>query len=176
MDKNMFLKITENIKSKSIITKENTLISELGLLPSEINSYFKKIPIKRNTAYVEMKKIISRKIIQVHNEKYKDKKNLKYKLQEIAKLVELDNHSTILHYLKYEKFDDKLASFIRENFVNWIKNKQYPLPYKNLICQIDYIIVNEDELDVIKLTKDYKITKKTFDYYIDIKQRQFFIN
>jgi hypothetical protein len=176
MDKNMFLKITENIKSKSIITKENTLISELGLLPSEINSYFKKIPIKRNTAYVEMKKIISRKIIQVHNEKYKDKKYLKYKLQEIAKLVELDNHSTILHYLKYEKFDDKLASFIRENFVNWIKNKQYPLPYKNLICQIDYIIVNEDELDVIKLTKDYKITKKTFDYYIDIKQRQFFIN
>jgi hypothetical protein len=176
MDKNMFLKITENIKSKSIITKENTLISELGLLPSEINSYFKKIPIKRNTAYVEMKKIISRKIIQVHNEKYKDKKYLKYKLQEIAKLVELDNHSTILHYLKHEKFDDKLASFIRENFVNWIKNKQYPLPYKNLICQIDYIIVNEDELDVIKLTKDYKITKKTFDYYIDIKQRQFFIN
>lgn len=176
MDKNMFLKITENIKSKSVITKENTLISGLGLLPSEINSYFKKIPIKRNTAYVEIKKIISRKIIQVHNEKYKDKKYLKYKLREIAKLLELDNHSTILNYFKNEKFDDKLASFIRENFVNWIKNKQYPLPYKNLNYQIDYIIVNEDELDVIKLTNDLKITKETFNYYIDIKERQFFIN
>jgi len=176
MDKNMFLKVTENIKSKSAITKENTLISGLDLLPSEINSYFKKIPIRRNTVYVEMKRIISKKIVEVHNEKYKNKKNFKYKLLEIANMLDLVNHSTILHYFRNEQFDDVFTSFIRENFVDWIKNKKYPLPYKNLDNQIDYIIVDEDELDVIKLTNDLKITKETFDYYIDIKERQFFIN
>jgi hypothetical protein len=176
MDKNIFLKVTENIKSKSVITKENTLISGLDLLPIEINSYFKKIPIRRNTVYVEMKRIISKKIVEVHNEKYKNKKNFKYKLLEIANMLDLVNHSTILHYFRNEQFDDVFTSFIRENFVNWIKNKQYPLPYKNLDNQIDYIIVDEDELDVIKLTNDLKITKETFDYYIEIKERQFFIN
>jgi hypothetical protein len=176
MDKNIFLKVTENIKSKSVITKENTLISGLDLLPSEINSYFKKIPIRRNTVYVEMKRIISKKIVEVHNEKYKNKKHFKYKLLEIANMLDLVNHSTVLHYFRNEQFDDVFTSFIRENFVNWIKNKKYPLPYKNLDNQIDYIIVDEDELDVIKLTNDLKITKETFDYYIDIKERQFFIN
>jgi hypothetical protein len=176
MDKNMFLKLTENIKSKSVITKENTLISGLDLLPSEIYSYFKKIPIRRNTVYVEMKRIISRKIVEVHNEKYKNTKHFKYKLLEIANMLDLVNHSTVLHYFRNEQFDDIFTSFIRENFVDWIKNKKYPLPYKNLDNQIDYIIVDEDELDVIKLTNDLKITKETFDYYIDIKERQFFIN
>jgi hypothetical protein len=176
MDKNMFLKVTENINSKSVITKENTLISGLDLLPSEINSYFKKIPIRRNTVYVEMKRIISKKIVEVHNEKYKNKKHFKYKLLEIANMLDLVNHSTVLHYFRNEQFDDRFTSFIRENFVNWIKNKKYPLPYKNLDNQIDYVIVDEDELDVVKLTNDLKITKETFDYYIEIKERQFFIN
>lgn len=176
MEKNISFEKKQNIKSEFLIKKEDTIIAGLGLLPSEINSYFKKIPIRRNTVYVEMKRIISRKIIEVHNEKYKNKKHFKYKLTEIANMLDLVNHSTILHYFRNEKYDDVFTSFIRENFVNWIKYKKYPLPYKNLENQIDYIIVDEDELDVIKLTSDLKITKETFDYYIDIKERQFFIN
>jgi len=176
MNTKMFLKITENIADSFIVKKENLIISGLGILPEDIKKFFKKTPIKRSRAIIDMKRNVAKTIIENHNKKYRKNKNLIFSLTEIANLLDLKNHATILSYFKNEKTDDNLSVFIRENFVRWISEKKYPIPFNQSDKRDNYVLIKEDELDSLVFTKSNKIKSEYFYKFINIEHKEHFIN
>lgn len=176
MNTKMFLKITENIADLSVISKNNLIISGLGVTAEDIKKFFKKTPIKRSRAIIDMKKNIAKTIIENHNKKYRLNKYLIYSLTDIANLLGLKNHATILSYFKNEKSDDNLSIFVRENFIRWIEEKKYPIPFQHTDRKDNYVLIKESELDNLVFTKSNKIKSEYFHKFINIEQKEHFIS
>lgn len=176
MNTNMFLKITENLAELKVGSKDNLIISGIGILPREIKDYFKKTLIKRSRAIVDMKKNIAKIIIEVHNEKHKRNKELCYNLTEIANVLDIKSHASVLSYFKNEKVDDKLGLFVKKNFIRWINEKKYPMPFQKGEEKDFYVIVKESELENLKLTGSRKIKSEDFYQLINLKKREHFIS
>lgn len=176
MNTNMFLKITENLAELKVGSKDDLIISGIEILPREIKEYFKKTLIKRSRAIVDMKKIIAKTIIEVHNEKHKRNKELCYNLNEIANVLDIKSHASVLNYFKNEKVDDELSLFVKNNFVRWIKEKKHPMPFQKGDLKDFYVLIKESELEDLKLTGSRKIKSEEFYQFINLKKREHFIS
>lgn len=175
MNTQMFLKITKNIAELKNFSKYEMVISGIGLLPQDIQEYFKKTLIKRNRAIVDIKKNIAKTIIEVHNKKYEKNKNLCYNLTEIASILNIKSHSSIFHYFRIEKKEDELSLFIKKNYIRWIQEKKHPIPSKKGEEKDYYVLINEDEFENLKLTNSRRIKLEDFYQLINFKKREHFI-
>ena len=175
MNTKMFLKIIDNLTELKVGSKDGLIISGIGVFPIDVKEYFKKTLIKRNRAIVDMKKNIAKTIIEVHNEEYKRNKDLCYTLTEIANLLDIKSHSSILSYFKNEKKDDELSLFVKKNFIRWISEKKYPMPFQKADLKDFYVMIKDSELQGLKLTGNRKINSEDFYLLIDLKKREHFI-
>lgn len=175
MNTQMFLRITENIAERKTISKSDLIISGLGMLPLQVKEYFEKTLIKRSRAIVDMKKNIAKTIVEVHNEKYKNNKDLCYSLVEIANVLDIKSHASVLAYFKKEKKDDELSLFVKKHYRRWIEEKKYPIPFKQGEEKDFYVVINEFELENLKLNNNKKMKKQEFYQFINIKKREHFI-
>jgi hypothetical protein len=176
MNTEMFLRITKNIADVKMIKKSDLIISGIDLLPLDINNYFKKIPIKRNRAMVDMKKGIAELILNVHNEKYVRNKDLCFTLTEIANILDIKSHASVLSYFKNKKMDDKLSVFVKDNFIRWISEKKYPIPFRQFDKKDCYVLINQNELETLEFTSDKKMKSEHFFQFTNLKKREYFIN
>lgn len=174
MNTQMFLKITNKIATIKFPEKEEMIITGIGLYPNEIEEYFKNTPIKRNRMIVDMKKVITQTILQSHNNRYTKFDRYYYTLKNIAKILNLDNHASIINLSKNKKNDDKLAVFVRENYIRLIKEKKHPIPFKREGFINTFILVEESEIPNLILTRSkrakanyvYEQTRfKNFEYF-----------
>ena len=175
MNTKMFLKITENIAELKVVSKDSLIISGLGILSKDLKQYFKKTLIKRNRAIVDIKKNVAKTIVEIHNEKYKRNKDLCYTLTEIANLLDIKSHASVLSYFKNEKLDDELSLFVKGNFIRWINEKKYPMPFRKADEKDFYVLLKENELENLKLTNSRKIKSEDFNQFINLKKREHFI-
>jgi hypothetical protein len=178
MNKEMFLKITEKLHSPYFLDKENMMIADTGLYNYQIKEYFKNSPVKRGRAYVEMKKYITFLISNIHNNYHKENSKFIYKLQDIADTLLLDSHSSVVNYLKNKKNDDKLAIYIKERTIDWIKNKKYPVAFKDSKLRLNFIVLNLDELSEISFSNQStkRINYDLLDKFMMREKREIFIN
>lgn len=175
MNTKMFLKITENLAEFKVVAKDNLTISGLDILPKDLKEYFKKTLIKRNRAIVDIKKNVAKTIIEIHNEKYKRNKDLCYTLTEIANVLDIKSHASVLFYFKNQKVDDELSLFIKRNFVRWINEKKYPMPFRKTDEKDFYILLKENELENLKFTSSRRVKSEDFNQFINLKEREHFI-
>lgn len=178
MNKEMFLKITEKLHYPFFLNKESLIIADTGLYNHQIKEYFKNSPVKRGRVYVEMKKYITHLIYNNHNEHYKENVKFVYKLQDIADLLLLDSHSSVVNYLKNKKNDDKLTIYIRERTIDWIKNKKYPVAFKDSKLRLNFVLVNLEELSEISFSNQStkRINYDLLDEFMTREKREIFIN
>ena len=175
MNTQMFLKITKNIAELKSFSKYEIVISGIGLLPQDIKEYFKKTLIKRSRAIVDIKKSIAKTILEVHNKKHEKNKDLCYNLTEIASILDIKSHSSILAYFKNEKTEDELSLFVRKNYIRWIEEKKHPIPSKKGEEKDYYVLINQNEFENLNLTNSRRIKLEDFYQLINIKNREHFI-
>jgi hypothetical protein len=176
MNTKMFLKITENVANSNIVNKDNLIVSGTGMKAEELKEYFKKVLIKRSRPIVDMKKNIAKLIVEVHNKKYYYNKDLIYSLTDIANLLDIKSHASVLNYFKNEKTDDKLSLFVKENFLRWISEKKYPIPHQLGDKKDYYVLLKNDEIENIKLTRCNKINSIDFHQFVSLKNREHYIS
>jgi hypothetical protein len=164
----MFLKITEHVAKFNVVDKNNLIISGTGIKAEELKEYFKKVIIKRSRPIVDIKKNIAKLIVEVHNKKYSYNKNLIYSLTDIANLLDIKSHASVLNYFKNEKSDDKLSVFVRENFLRWISEKKYPIPYQLGDKKDYYVLLKYDEVKNLNLTRNNKINSIDFHHFVSL--------
>jgi hypothetical protein len=168
MNTQMFLKITEHVAKFNVVDKNNLIISGTGIKAEELKEYFKKVIIKRSRPIVDIKKNIAKLIVEVHNKKYSYNKNLIYSLTDIANLLDIKSHASVLNYFKNEKSDDKLSVFVRENFLRWISEKKYPIPYQLGDKKDYYVLLKYDEVKNLNLTRNNKINSIDFHHFVSL--------
>ncbi len=175
MNTQMFLKITENIAELNTLSKDRLIISGIGILPKDIKEYFKNTLIKRSRAIVDIKKNIAKTILEVHNKKYQRNKDLCYSLTEIANVLDIKSHASVLAYFKNEKLEDELSLFVKENYIRWINEKKHPIPSKKGEQKDFYVLIKENEFENLKLNNSRRIKLEDFYQLINIKNREHFI-
>jgi ABC-type iron transport system FetAB ATPase subunit len=178
MNKEMFLKITERLHSPSFLNKENLLIADTGLYNYQIKDYFKNAPVKRCRAYVDMKKYITSLILNEHNIYHKKNINFIYTLQDVADTLLLDSHSSVMHYIRNKKNDDKFSKYVKERTIDWIKNKKYPVAFKDSKMRLNFVLLNLDELKEISFSSESskRINYDLLNKFMTKEKREIFIN
>ena len=88
--------------------------------------------------------------VKTHAAKMLRKKGMIY--EDIAKVINLQNHDAAIHHVNTKKIDRVAEKVVSENFDEWILNKSYPMTAtiyeydsrnKEKVSTISYILVNK---------------------------------
>lgn len=131
--------------------KEDYIFPKLGLSRKQIFEYFSKTNIQRTRIFVEMKCLIVKHVYQ-NNIKVRKTSKYFFALKEIAEMLFLHSHATVIHHHKKDLFKDDLHRLVSDNYISWIKQGLYPFSYRDYqIGSDNYILLKESEFDEIEM-------------------------
>jgi len=93
---------------------ESFIIRMTGVDDEVIKDYFEGVRF-RGLYFVELKNILVERFIKK-----------KYTYEKIAKILNLYNHSTVVHHFNHRKKNKKLREYVLNNMDTWLSLKQYP--------------------------------------------------
>jgi hypothetical protein len=108
---------------------ESFIIRMTGVDDEVIKDYFEGVRF-RGLYFVELKNILVERFIKK-----------KYTYEKIAKILNLYNHSTVVHHFNRRKKNKKLREYVLNNMDTWLSLKQYP--YLSKAKKIKILTKNE---------------------------------
>jgi|LauGreDrversion4_2_1035121.scaffolds.fasta_scaffold04943_4 hypothetical protein len=108
---------------------ESFIIRMTGVDDEVIKDYFEGVRF-RGLYFVELKNILVERFIKK-----------KYTYEKIAKILNLYNHSTVVHHFNHRKKNKKLREYVLNNMDTWLSLKQYP--YLSKAKKIKILTKNE---------------------------------
>lgn len=155
----IFKKFCEITSKTETPDKENYVFPSMGLSAKEIFEYFSKTNIQRTRGMVEIKCFIIKEICK-NNKKFNQNHRYFFSFSEIAKMLFLKSHATVIHHNNREFFNDELNKIVRDSYILWIKKSIYPFAYSDSHLLVNnYLLINEDELPELEMKgKSIKIS------------------
>jgi hypothetical protein len=83
-----------------------------------------------------------------------------------------------MHYIRNKKNDDKFSKYVKERTIDWIKNKKYPVAFKDSKMRLNFVLLNLDELKEISFSSESskRINYDLLNKFMTKEKREIFIN